>query len=108
MIAANTSKPRQEPFGILALVLALILIVVPIERELLWELHRSGKDTAALVVWCVCFIVVAAPGLVSWRRVRLQPANWRRPYETLILVASLLAFSIFSLVVFLVGDAKII
>ena len=97
MLSASR-KSRQEPFGAVALVLALILIVSPLVRDQLWVLHRSGRYVLAFVIWLLCLTLVAAPAVVSWRRVRLSPSRWRRPYETLVLVACLLFFGLLGLV----------
>ena len=91
-------KLRQEPFGAVALVLALVLIVSPLVHDQLWVLHRSGRDALACVIWLLCVTLVAAPAVVSWRRVRLSSSRWRRPYETLALVACLLLFGLVGLV----------
>ena len=95
-------RPRQEPFGAAALALALVLIVFPLVRDYVWTLHRSGSDALAVVVWLLCLVLVGAPAVASWRTVRLSRSRWRRPYESLVVVACIFLFGVLSLVYLLV------
>jgi hypothetical protein len=98
MLAANSSMRRQEPFGIIALGLALFMMVLPLEPDILWMLHRSGRDATAITLWSMCFLVVATPLVVSWRRLRRYPGRWRRGFETWIITVCILAWNIFGLI----------
>jgi hypothetical protein len=76
MTAQTSMKRRQEPFGILALCLALALMVLPTEREVLWMLHRDGRSAFERLVWLACFLLVFVPFVLSWWRVRRYPGRW--------------------------------
>jgi len=98
MIAADNSKRRQEPFGVIALGLALLVMVLPLEADILWMLHRSGRVVLAIALWCLCFVLVATPLAISWRRLRRYPGRWRRGLEALIITVCILAWNLFGLV----------
>ena len=98
MIEAGSSKRRQEPFGMMALGLALFVMVLPLEADILWMLHRSGRVAPAIALWCICFVLVATLLAISWRRLRRYPRRWRRGFEALIITACILAWNIFGLV----------
>jgi hypothetical protein len=49
----------------IALGLALFMMVLPLEREILWMLHRSGRVVPAVALWCICFLLVATPLSIS-------------------------------------------
>ncbi len=70
-----STGPQQEPFAIIALCLALVLMVLPFESDILWTLHRSGELWLERVIWLVCFLAVLIPLMISWRRVRRYPAR---------------------------------
>jgi hypothetical protein len=50
MQATDNSKRRQEPFGMVALGLTLVVMVLPLEADALSVLHRSGRF--ALEMFC--------------------------------------------------------
>ena len=95
---------RQEPFGAIALALALIVMILPIESEILWTLHREGKTSLERLIWLACLLLVAVPLFVSWRRLRHQPDRWRPGKENLILTAGILALNVILLVIALWCD----
>jgi hypothetical protein len=74
-------RKRPEPIGVLAVVLAIILMIVPLEADLLWVLHQQGRYTLQKIVWIFCFLVVFVPFIVSWRRMHLHPGRWRGRYN---------------------------
>jgi hypothetical protein len=89
----------------IALGLALFLMVVPLEREILWMFHRSGRVAPAVALWCICFLLVGTPLSISWRRLRRYPGRWRRGFENLIIALCILAWSIVGLI-FLLLDSR--
>ena len=107
MVAANSSKRRQEPYGRIALALALLVMVLPLEGEILWTLHRSGRDLSAITLWAMFFVAVTTPFVVSWRRLRRYPGRWQRGFEASIIVGCILAWNILGLI-FLLLDAHVI
>ena len=68
--------PRQEPIGAVALCLAIILMVLPGEGDLLWILHRKGLVWLERGLWAACFLVLLTFVTVSWRRVHRNPSRW--------------------------------
>ena len=92
-------RKRQEPMGVLALALALILMILPAEGETLWMVHREGRSALERLIWFVCFLVVAIPLVASWCRVRCQPERWARAKENLILTANILALNLLMLLI---------
>jgi hypothetical protein len=89
-----------------ALGLALFLMV-PIEGEILWMLHLSGRFVLEMVLWCICFLLVATPFVLSWQRLHRYPGRWRRGFENLIITACILALNIIGLV-YLLLDSHVI
>jgi hypothetical protein len=90
----------------IALGLALFMMVLPLEREILWMFHRSGRLVPAVALWCICFLLVAPPLSISWRRLRRYPGRWRRGFENLIIALCILAWNTFGLI-FLLLDSRV-
>jgi hypothetical protein len=76
MSKRSPTDPRQEPIGAVALCLAIILMVLPGEGELLWMLYRKGLVWLERGVWAACFLLLLTLVIVSWRRVHRAPARW--------------------------------
>jgi hypothetical protein len=90
-----------------ALSLALVVMVLPLEADTLWMLHRSGRFAFEIFLWCFCFLLVVIPFALSRRRVRRNPGRWNRGFESLIITACILAWNVAGLV-FLLMDAHLI
>jgi hypothetical protein len=98
-LASVGRSRRQEPIGAVALALALILMILPLEGEILWMLHREGRTSLERLIWFGCFLVVAIPFAFSWRRLRRYPGRWRHGKENTILTGSILALNVIALIV---------
>lgn len=61
----------------LAFMLALFLMVFPVEADLLDVLLRKGRFVMAGVVATICFVAVFTPLILSWRRRRREPGTWK-------------------------------
>ena len=77
MTKPASTGPRQEPIGLVALCLAIVLMVLPSERDVLWILHRSGMVQAERCLWIGSFVTVLTLLIVSLQRVRRKPERWR-------------------------------
>lgn len=89
-----------------ALGLALVVMVLPLEADTLSVLHRSGRFALEMFLWWLCFPLVAIPWAFSWRRVRRNPGRWKRGFENVIITAGILALNVAGFV-FLLMDAHI-
>jgi hypothetical protein len=107
MQSTDNSKRRQEPFGMVALGLALAVMLLPLEADTLWALHRSGRFAREMFLWWFCFLLVAIPLAFSWRRVRRNPGRWKRGFENMIITAFILALNLAGFV-FLLMDTHLI
>jgi hypothetical protein len=89
---------RQEPLGLVALVLAIVLMIpfagVSYEAEILWMLHRQGRTGLERLVWSLCFLVVLVPLVLSWRRQRSYPDRWRDGRRKRLVTAGILVFNV--------------
>jgi hypothetical protein len=52
-------------------------MVLPLENDVLWTLHRMGAVWLERVVWIVCFLLVLTLLILSRLRIRSDPARWR-------------------------------
>jgi hypothetical protein len=103
-IAHTTSgRLRQEPLGLVALVLAIVFMVpfvgVNFEAEILWMLHRQGRIGLERLVWLLCLLVVLVPLVLSWRRQRRYPDRWRDGRRKRLITAGILVFNVAQLAV---------
>jgi uncharacterized membrane protein YhaH (DUF805 family) len=100
---------RREPFGLVALVLAIVFMVpfvgVSIESEMLWGLHRQGRIVLERLVWLLCFLAVLVPLVLSWMRQRRYPDRWRDGRRKRLITASILVFNVVQLLVAWYYDA---
>jgi|SRR5437764_2479391 hypothetical protein len=89
---------RQEPLGLVALVLAIVLMIpfvgVSYEDEILWMLHRQGRIGLERLIWLLCFLVVLVPLVVSRRRQRRYPDRWRDGRRKRLITAGILVFNV--------------
>jgi hypothetical protein len=90
---------RQEPFGAVALGLALIVMILPLEADILWMLHREGRVFLERMIWFACFLVVTILFAISWWRLHRYPGRWRRGKENLILTSCIILLNVISLIV---------
>src|SRR6266404_3827809 len=90
----DSSKWQSESVGAVALILALVLMIVPIEGGVLWLLARQGRDVLFCVVWIACFLLVLVLFAISWRRLRRYPGRWRRGRENLWITGAILLLNI--------------
>jgi hypothetical protein len=98
-VASVGPPKRQEPAGAVALGLALIVMILPLEGDILWTLHRENRTALERLIWLGCFLVVAIPFAISWRCLRRYPRRWRRGKENLLLTGSILALNVIALVI---------
>jgi|SRR5882724_2679421 len=75
----SPQSPRTslEPFGIVAVVLAILFMITTLEADILWMLHKEGRVALQNIVWFVCFLAVLIPFLVSCYRLRTKPTRWK-------------------------------
>jgi hypothetical protein len=98
-VAGTGIARRQEPFGAVALGLALIVMILPLEADILWMLHREGRVSLERMIWFACFLVVTILFAISWRRLHRYPGRWRRGKENLMLTGCILMLNLVSLIV---------
>lgn len=90
-------KPRLEPFALVAFGLALFVMAAPIEADMLWAMLSNRRFAAGIAFWLVCFLIVFAPFLFSWKRFRSHPTRWRGRgylYATGLILTVNLAFGV--------------
>jgi hypothetical protein len=94
---ADLPKHRRDGFAVLAFWLAVVIMVMPTEADIVHSLlYHSGGIELAILVATLCFVTVLAPVALSWRRRWRQPRAWRdRGYliaASVILAANLLIY----------------
>jgi hypothetical protein len=96
MKSTNISEPglRRDGFAITSCLLALFIMILPVEADMLFVL--MGRSIGAGAVFAVgCFAVVATPFALSLRRRSLQPGVWANR-GSLITAGVILALNILS------------
>jgi hypothetical protein len=86
-----------EPFGVLAVVLAIFFTLTTFEGDILWMLHKEGRVGLQKIVWTSCFLAVLIPFLVSFYRLRSKPNRWRGRW-TLVVTVIILTLNIAQLI----------
>ena len=67
----------QDGLAVSAFLLALLIMVLPLEADILDVLLSRRRFAVAGMVTMVCFASVFAPFLRSWQRRRREPKKWR-------------------------------
>ena len=87
---------RPDGFATLAFGLAVVIMVLPTEADILAVLFRQREIMLAGVVAALCSVTELIPVVLSWDRQRSHPEAWRgRGYliaATVILVINSLLF----------------
>jgi hypothetical protein len=91
------SERSLEPFGYVAVVLAIFFTVANFEGEILWMLHKAGLIALQWIVWIFCFLAILIPFLVSCYRLCSTPNHWRGRWM-LVVTAIILALNIAQLI----------
>jgi len=86
-----------EPFGFVAVVLAIVFTVTTFEGDILWMLHKEGRVALQKIVWISCFLAVLIPFLVSCYRLRSKPNRWRGRW-VLVVTVIILALNVAQLI----------
>jgi hypothetical protein len=86
-----------EPFGYVAVVLAIFLMITTFEADILWMLHKEGLVALQWIVWISCFLAVLIPFLVSCYRLRSKPNRWKGRW-VLVVTGIILALNIAQLI----------
>lgn len=80
-VAMNTDqtslKRRLDPLAALSLFLAVFIMVLPTEADLLIVLIHHKKLASGVAFCVICFCVVFTPFFFSWRKLRREPTKWR-------------------------------
>jgi len=82
MLKPTSSKSPQsprtsiEPFGFVAVALAIFFMITTFEADILWMLHKEGRVALQKIVWTSCFLAVLILFLVSCYRLRRKPNRW--------------------------------
>src|SRR5438128_7665136 len=75
--SSRSLETSLEPFGVVAVVLAIFFTLTTFEGDILWMLHKQGRVALQKIVWISCFLAVLIPFLVSCYRLRSKPNRWR-------------------------------
>lgn len=67
----------QDGLAVSAFLLALLIMVLPLEADFLDALLHRRRFVIAAMVAVVCFAAVFTPFLRSWQRRRREPKKWR-------------------------------
>jgi hypothetical protein len=99
-LSKSLQSPRTfvEPFGIVAVVLAIFLMIFPVEADTLWVLHKEGRAGLQKIVWISCFFAVLIPFLVSCHRLRTKPNRWKG-IGVLVVTGIILALNVAQLII---------
>lgn len=89
MAKPSVIESRQEPIGAVALCLAIMLIVLPAEGDLLWILYRKGFVWLDRGLWGGVFLVLLTLVTFSWRRIHRNPASWHGRFINVLTVCIL-------------------
>jgi hypothetical protein len=84
---------RAEPFGRVAFYVAIAVMVLPIQGDILFSLLHDRRIGTAKVVWTLCFMVVFVPFCISLCRLFQRPERWRGR-GTLIFTGCVLVYDI--------------
>jgi hypothetical protein len=77
MNSTNPVPARLDPLAVIALVLAVFLMIVPVEADILDPVFRSGRFGIAALVAAFFFAIVFTPFLFAVHRRRREPLAWR-------------------------------
>lgn len=75
-MAAEQRKPL-DAYAAVSFYLAVFLMILPFEADIVFVGLNSGNVASAALVAAACSIAVLAPLLLSARRRRIQPYQWR-------------------------------
>ncbi len=69
--------PRQKDWlATSSFWLALLIMIWPTEADILDSVFRAKRLGTAVLIFAVCFLIVAVPFFLSWGRVRRNPSVW--------------------------------
>jgi uncharacterized membrane protein YczE len=102
MKPTSSKSPRLpekplEPFGFVAVALAIFFMITTFEADILWMLHKEGLVALQWIVWISCFLAVFIPFLVSCYRQRSNPNRWRGRW-VLVVIGIILALNVAQLI----------
>ena len=75
-MATQTLKPL-DGFSALACLLAVFVMVFPLEADILSVLVYEGRTAVAALIAVACFAIVFLPTALAWRRRWRRPGAWR-------------------------------
>ena len=90
-------KPQTDWWALSACILAISLMIFPVEADLPFALFGGQRQPAALGFTALCFLVVATPFVISLLRRRKQPHVWGNRGD-LIATAIILSLNVISIV----------
>jgi len=68
---------RRDPGAAVSFYLALFIMVLPTEADLLVAALAQHKIGMAIAIAALCFSVVFTPFFFAWRRWRREPKKWK-------------------------------
>jgi hypothetical protein len=71
------TEPRYHPLPFVAFLLALFILVMPTQADIVCVLLRFGRTPEALLVIIVSIAIVALPLLVAQRSTKRNPEKWK-------------------------------
>jgi membrane protease YdiL (CAAX protease family) len=67
---------QLDGFAVLAFALAMVIMVLPIEADMVFVLLGNKKIALAAAIAMACIVTVLVPVVFSWRRQRSAPEVW--------------------------------
>ena len=71
------TEPRYHPLPFVAFLLALFILVMPTQADIVFSLLRLGRTFEALLVIIVSIAIVVLPLLVAQRSTKRNPEKWK-------------------------------
>ena len=72
----ETAAPFFDGYAALACALAVGIMVLPTEADILFVLFANRQIALAGAFAVICFVSVLVPTIISWRRHRAAPQKW--------------------------------
>ena len=67
---------RRDPLAAAAFWLAIIIMICPLEADLLAIPALQHRYAYAILIAMIRFAIVFTPFLLAWRRIRREPSKW--------------------------------
>ena len=90
------SARKRHPLDLLGVLLAIIIMILPLEADNMYPLLSHKMYVQAAVLYMACLLVVGTPFALARIRCRREPDKWQNLNWSSIIVGSLLVLNILS------------